>query len=101
MSYVEPIYPADVENNANKGTKIYFALAETPFKVWFANHNKDFNHGQYKKSTELSKYMWSLKEDQITSRIRRSIFEKVYGRTKIILCPLCLALWNTLMTIDY
>ena len=82
---------ADVGNNANKGTKIYFGLAETYFKAEFANHNKDFNHGQYKKSTELSKYIWLLKEDKITSRIRWKIVEKVYGRRKINYCPLCLA----------
>ena len=35
---------ADVENNANKGTKIYFDLAETSFKARFVNYNKDFNH---------------------------------------------------------
>ena len=44
-----------------------------------------------KKSTELSKYIWLLEEDQITSRIRWSIVEKVYGRTKINYCLLCLA----------
>ena len=43
-----------------------------------------------KKSKELSKYMWSLKEDQIMSTIIWSIVEKVYGRTKINFCPLCL-----------
>ena len=86
-----PIYRADVENNANKGTKMYFGLAETSFKARFANHNRDFNHGQYKKSTELSKYIWFLKEHQMTSRVRWSIVEKVYRRTKINYCPLCLA----------
>ena len=85
------IHRADVENSANKGTKIYFDLAKTSFKARFANHNKDFNHEQYKKSTELSKYIWLLKEDKITSRIRWSIVEKVYGGTKINFCPLCLA----------
>ena len=84
------IYRADIENNANKGTKIYFGLAETSFKAQFANHNKDFNHGQYKKSTELSNYIQLLKEDQITSRTRWSTVEKVYVRTKINYCPLCL-----------
>ena len=69
---------------------IIFGLAETPLKTWFANHNKDFNHGQYKKSTELSKYIWLLKEDQITSKTTWSMDEKVYGRTKINYCPLCL-----------
>ena len=85
------IYQADVENNANKGTKIYFRLSETSFKARFANHNKDSNHDQHKKSTELSKYIWLLKENQITSTIRWSIVEKVYGRTKINFCPLYLA----------
>ena len=28
----------------------------------FRNHNRDFNHEQYIKSTELSKYIWSLKD---------------------------------------
>ena len=76
------IYRADNENNGNKGTKIYFVLAETSFKARFGNHNRNFNHEQYKKSTELSKYMWSLKENQ--KRIRWSIVEKLHnGRTKI------------------
>ena len=39
-------YQADVENNPNKGTKLYFGLAEISFKSWFTNHNKDFNHKQ-------------------------------------------------------
>ena len=64
-------------------TKIYFGLAETSFKAWIANHNKDFNHEQYKKNIEFSKYIWSLKEDQLTSRISWSTVGKVYGRTKI------------------
>ena len=37
------IYRAYVENNANKGTKIYFGLVETSFKERFRNRNKDFN----------------------------------------------------------
>ena len=61
-------YRADVENNASKSIKIYFGLAETSFKTQSANHNKDFNNEQYKKSTEL--YIRSLKEDQIMPRIR-------------------------------
>ena len=84
-------YRVDVENNVNKGTKIYFGLTETSFKARFANHNKYFNHGQYKKSTELSKYICLLKENQITSRIRWTIVEKVFGWTKINYCPLGLA----------
>ena len=47
------LHRADVERNANKGSKIYFGLAGTSFKARFANYNKVFNHEQYK----------SLKED--------------------------------------
>ena len=42
-------------------------------------------------STELSKCMSSSKDEEIWSRIRWSIVEKVYGKTKIIFCPLFLA----------
>ena len=38
--------------------KVPNGLAETSFKARFANDNKDLNHGgQYKNSTELSKYI--------------------------------------------
>ena len=42
MSYAEPNIPTDVENNANKGTKIYYGLGETSSKMRFANQNKHF-----------------------------------------------------------
>ena len=84
------IYQADVENNANKGTKIYFGLEETSFKERFRNH-KDFNHEQYRKRKELPKYMRSLKVEQIMSKIRWSIVEKVHGSTKTKFSPLYLA----------
>ena len=58
-----------------------------PSKRRFRNHNKDFNHGQYRENTELSKCMWWLKEEQIISRIRWSVVEKVYGKRKIYFCP--------------
>ena len=47
----------DVHCEAKKGYKFYFRVAQTPFKEMFWNHNKDFNHEQYIKSTELSKYI--------------------------------------------
>ena len=83
------IYLADVENNANKGTKIYFGLSETSFKEQFRNYNKYFNHKQYSKSTELSTYIWLLKEMQIMSRISWSM--KKYKVKQIFFGPLYLA----------
>ena len=71
--------------------QIYFGLAEKSFKVRSWNRKKDFNHQQCRKNTKLSRIMRSLKEEQIMSRIRWSIVEEVYGKSKNNFCPLCLA----------
>ena len=82
------IYQSDVENNANKGTKIYVDIVETSFKAQFKNHNKDFNHEQHKRTHKIAKIYIVVKK---MSRIRQSAVEKVYGRAKINFCPLSLA----------
>ena len=57
----------------------------------FRNHNRDFNHEQYIKSTELSKYTWSLKDAGTPYTINWSINVKLKGSIKIYYyCPLCL-----------
>ena len=56
------IYRAHVYCEAKKDYKFYFGVAQTPFKERFRNHNRDFNHKQYINCTELSKYIWSLKD---------------------------------------
>jgi len=65
-------------------------LTATSFKERFRNHTRDFSHKQYIKSTELSKYIWDLKEAGITPIVKWSIVEKVYSDTKINYCKLCL-----------
>ena len=80
------IYRAGVHCKANKDHKFYFGLAQTPFKERFQNRKKDFNHEQYIKSTELSKYkyIWPLKDAGTPYIINWSIVAKVNY------CPLCL-----------
>ena len=56
----------------------------------FRNHNRDFNHEQYIKSTELSKYIWSLKDVGTPYTINCSIIAKIKGSTKVTYRPLCL-----------
>ena len=65
----------------------------------FGNHKKDFNHKQHSKNTELSKYIWSLKDAKIPCNIKWLIMERVYWKTKIECCPLCLA--ENLHLIEY
>ena len=84
------IYRADVHCEANIDHKFYFRVAQTPFKERFRNHNRDFNHEQYIKSTELSKYIWSLKDVGTPYTINWSIIAKIKGSTKVTYRPLCL-----------
>ena len=80
------IYRADVENDTNSEIKFHFGLTETPFKELFGNHTRDFKHKKYPKSTELSKYIWGLKETGINPILKWSIVEKIYSNTKITYC---------------
>ena len=54
------------------------------------NHKKDFNHKQHSKNTDLSKYIWSLKDAKIQYSIKWSIVEKSSWENKIDHFPLCL-----------
>ena len=79
--------------------KIYFGLAATIFKERFGKYEKDINHKQPSKNTELSKYMWSLKDAKISYSFKWSIVKRVYGKTKIVRCPL--GLTGKLQLIEY
>ena len=93
------IYRADVENDINSETKSYFRLPETPFKDWFGNHTRNFKHKTYSNGTELSKYIWDLKETGIDPIVKWSIVEKIHSNTKINCCKSCLL--KKLYTIDF
>ena len=83
-------YQANVTNNSNNDEKFYRVLAETPFKDRFRNHTKEFKHKKYYKNTELSKYIWQLKESDISPEISWEIIDQVYSNTRINFCVLCL-----------
>ena len=72
---------ADVENDTDSQTKFYFGLTETPFKDQFGNHIRDTKYKTYSKSTELSKYIWDLKDKGLNPIVKWSIFEKSYSNT--------------------
>ena len=84
------IFRAHTQCERNKDYKFYYGVAQTPFKERFWNHNGDFSHRQYTKSTELSKYIWSLNYARTPCTVNWSITSKVKGSTKINYCPLCL-----------
>ena len=49
---------------SSKPDKKNFGIAETSFKVCFRNHTREFRHKKYVNSSELSKYMWKLKDEK-------------------------------------
>ena len=48
---------------------------KTAFKDHFRNHAKDFRHKKYVNRTELSKFMWRLKDEIITPGIKWNVIE--------------------------
>ena len=74
----------------SKPDKKYFVVAETSLKDRFRNHTRDFCHKKYVNSTELSKYMWKLKDEKTTPSIKWNIMSIVHGIPKGCVCKLCL-----------
>ena len=89
-SYSNIIYRADVHCMVNNDYEFDFGVAQMPFQQRFRNHNRDFNHKKYIKSTELSKYICLLKYAGTPYPINWSIIAKVKGSPKTNYCPLCL-----------
>ena len=83
------VYKALVSAN-NKSDKKYFGIAETSFIDRFRNHTRDFHHKKYGSSTELSKYIWKLKDEKITATIKWNIMPIVHGTPKGGVCKLSL-----------
>ena len=75
------VYKAEVTNDKN----------QTTFKERHRNHTKSFNNKKYLKETELSKYIWSLKEDNKTRSIKRSILKSIKTPLNSISCVWCLS----------
>ena len=81
-------YQAIVRNDTNDEKKFYLGVFETPFKERFRNHKKEFTHKKYRNSTELSKYIWQLKDANIAPIVTWRVVAKVFSDTKINFCKL-------------
>ena len=95
------IYEANVTtlNTFKNFTLGYLIL----FLQCYNNHKRDFRNRCYEKSTELSKYTWSLQESGIEFTIHLKILSQVKRMTKHGYCSLCLKLkscgCSTILTI--
>ena len=59
------VYQATVTRNNNNTSETYIGLTETDFKTRHRNHTASFRHAKHKNSTELSKHIWTLKNNNI------------------------------------
>ena len=74
------IYQADITNDTDDTFKYYLGLAETSFKDRCRNHISSFNNEQHKTKTELSKYVWSLKNENKIPSIEWKILKVIYSK---------------------
>ena len=83
------IYNAEVTSNNQKMT--YIGLTEPPFKLRYNNHLQSFRHERYKNSTELSKFIWNLKQQNTPYTVKWSIANQAHPYTnQSKRCDLCL-----------
>lgn len=59
------IYQATVTRKDNNTKQTYIGLTEKDFKTRYRNHTASFRHPKHRNSTELSKYIWTLKDNNI------------------------------------
>ena len=84
------VYKAEVETNDGineLSTKVNFGISETEFTSKYNNHTMSFRNRTHENDLELSKFIWSLKDQNKEFDIQWSIFKKS-SRSKS--CNLCL-----------
>ena len=82
-------------------TKHYYGTCEKNFKERYNNHKASFRDKNKEKNTELSKYIWELKDNNIQRNLKWRIASKAHpcvcGSTK---CDLCLTEKLTIIKAD-
>ena len=87
------VYSAEVLIGSNQHEDKYFGICETEFKTTLGNHKKSFKNRQKEKDTDLSKYIWNLKDKNIPNySIKWSIVKQTSGYNSVTnSCNLCLS----------
>ena len=68
------IYQATVTRKDNNTTETYIGLTENDFKTRYRNHTASFRHAKHRTPPELSKHIWTLKDNNIEHFISWRIF---------------------------
>ena len=71
------IYRANITTVDNGETKYYIGMTANPLKERYRNHTKSFKDKKYANETELSKYIWDLKEKERVFTIKWEFWKRV------------------------
>ena len=72
-------------------TETYIGLCDTTFKLRYRNHICSFRNEPYKHATELSKHIWSLKDQKIAYQIKWRKIKQARSYSNVSKrCNLCL-----------
>ena len=83
------INQAEVTTSTTKET--YIGLCDTTFKLRYRNHICSFRNERYKHGTELSKHIWSLKDQKIAYQIKWRKIKQARSYSNVSKrCNLCL-----------
>ena len=78
------VWRTNVENDMNDEKKLYFGVSKTPFKELFRNHKKEFNYVRYRNSTELSQYIWQLKDLNMADRMGNRSSNQMCSQNRLL-----------------
>ena len=91
------VYKAEVMLKESQEVKQYIGMTANTFKERYNNHKKSFKNPLYQNETELSKYLWKLKETKKEFSVKWSVMKRApwysLGGKSCILCleeKLCL-----------
>ena len=86
------IYQAEVTSNNGERVETYIGLTENTFKTRYGNHKASFSNRNKRHSTELSNYIWQLKDNKESYEIKWKIISRANAyNTSSNKCGLCLA----------
>ena len=85
------IYQETIKRNDNNTSETYIGLTENTLKTRYRNHMASFHHTKHRNSTELSKHVWSLTDNDIDYSISwRIISSSSSYNSSSKRCNLCL-----------
>ena len=86
------VYKATVSEQNTTNEKVCFGQTENSFKQWYNAHTQSFRHDKHRTNTELSKFIWNLKDNEKAYEIKWSVAAQARAYSnESKRCNLCLS----------